>query len=160
MEKKLKKGMTGVGNKDFHQYIISDLIYGVRKKFSSQRKSKNFLVLPEISLEEIGYSKKNFKFSKNYNIDFVVIEKISGNIILVAEIERADKNTAYAKTKINECLKFIPTLKDAFIIKFSIEGEVNFESYSIDNEIMSISITSKSTVVGVNLKSYLISLKK
>lgn len=83
--------LAGVGNHINHQIIISDLIFGIRKKFAREHEDK-YYVISEVSISELGYKTK--KFSHNHNIDLVIAEKGSNEKTLhfILEIEKG-KNT-------------------------------------------------------------------
>lgn len=160
-KKVLPKGLSGVGNKAYHQYIISDLIFGVRKKLAKNNKAKELSVLSEISLSKIGYETTKEHFPKDYNIDFVVIDEQSKNLLFIAEIERDDVNISKTLKKIENCLKKIPTIKEAFIIKFDGAGNTTFELYGLEkNKLKLTKKSSRSNYLGLSLKMCLTSTKK
>jgi len=122
------KGLQGPGNKLIHQLIISDLIFGIRKHFLKKHWSKKYAVVPEISVDELGY----INFKHNYNIDFLIYDKELFNIKLILEIERKDKSMSRTKKKIHECLLYIPNL-EAYIIQIN-KNDIEFISLSLDNK--------------------------
>lgn len=160
-KKKLTKGLSGVGNKAYHQYIISDLIFGVRKKLVKDRKASKFLVLSEISLSQIGYETTKDHFSKDHNIDFVVIEERSKNLLFIAEIERAGARITGTLKKIEECLTKIPTIKEAYIIKFDGAGNTTFELCTLEEkELKRTKVNSRSKFLDISLKNSFVSTRK
>jgi hypothetical protein len=159
-KKNLPKGLSGVGNKAYHQYIISDLIFGVRKKLVKDKKASKLSVLSEISLSQIGYETTKDHFSKDYNIDFVVIEEKSKNLLLIAEIEREGVTITSTHKKIEECLKKIPTIQEAYIIKFDGAGKTKFELCTLENKkLKTTEVNSKSEFLGVSLKNCFVSTR-
>lgn len=152
--------LAGIGNKPIHQYIISDLIFAFRKNLVAKKIASKYGVLSEISLSEIGYETTSYNFSKNHNIDLVVIEKKTGDIIFLSEIEREGMTITATKTKIAECLKTIPTIKEAFLIKFTMSGETSFELCKLVKEKLVCTPTSStSQVFDIVLKTSLVSLR-
>lgn len=134
MEKKINQGqLGGVFNHYYHQYIISDLIFGIRKKLVERKIAKDYVVISEISLSQLGYSKGINNFVKDHNIDLVVIEKDTKNIVLLIEIERTGKVMKTTKSKILQCINAIPNV-EAYIANFDINGKVNFNLCAIINE--------------------------
>lgn len=158
--KNLPKGLSGVGNKAYHQYIISDLIFGIRKKLVKDKKASKYSVLSEISLSQIGYETTKDHFSKDYNIDIVVIDEISRNLLFIAEIERADVTITGTLKKIEECLKEIPTIQEAYIIKFDGMGNTTFELCTlIKKKLKRTEVNSKSDFLGMSLKNTFVSTR-
>jgi len=159
-KRNLTQGLSGVGNKAYHQYIISDLIFGVRKKLVKDKKASKFSVLSEISLSQIGYLTTKYHFSKDHNIDFVVIDEFSKDILFIAEIERAGFPITGTHKKIEDCLTKISTIKEAFIIKFDIAGNTTFELCTIEKKkLKRTEVSSKSVFLGISLKNYLVSTR-
>lgn len=159
-KKNLPKGLSGVGNKAYHQYIISDLIFGVRKKLVKNKKASKFSVLSEISLSQIGYETTKDHFSKDHNIDFVVIDELSKNLLFIAEIERAGLTITRTLKKIEECLKKIPTIQEAYIIKFDGAGITTFELCILEkNKLKLKDVNSKSKFLGIILKKCFVSTR-
>ena len=160
--KNKSKGLSGVGNKAYHQYIISDLIFGVRKKFVKDKKASKFSVLSEISLSQIGYETTKDHFSKDHNIDFVVIDEENKDLLFIAEIEREGVKITSTLKKIEECLKQIPTIKEAYIIKFDGAGKTTFELYTIKNKKLKKTVmkNSKSEFLGISLKNCFVSTRQ
>lgn len=149
--------LAGAGNQLPHQLIISDLIYAIRKK---HEKSKEFIVLSEISIDKLGniYSAK--KFTKKHNFDLVILDRTTNEILLIAEIERAGKNITDTKKKLLESLTHISTLKEVFIIKFNGTPIVEFARMNVQNKILVITAkSSHSSLLKLNLKTSLVSLK-
>ncbi|MCZ2131405.1 MAG: hypothetical protein LC109_14220 [Bacteroidia bacterium] len=160
IKKNLSKGLSGVGNKAFHQYIISDLIFGVRKKLVKDKKASKHSVLSEISLSQLGYETTKDHFSKDYNIDFVVINELNKNLLFIAEIERAGVTITGTLKKIQECLTQIPTIQEAYIISFDGAGKTSFELCTIQKKkLQRTKVNSKSEFLGLNIKSCLSSTK-
>jgi len=157
---KNKSTLAGIGNKPIHQYIISDLIFAIRKKLVAKKIASKYGVLSEITLSEIGYETTSYNFSKNHNIDIVVIEKKSGDILFLAEIEREGMTITSTKTKIAECLKTIPTIREAFIIKFTMSGDTSFELCElVKGKLVCTTTSSTSEVLDIALKTSLVSLR-
>lgn len=157
----LSKGLSGVGNKAYHQYIISDLIFGVRKKLVKDKKASKLSVLSEISLSQIGNKITNDNFSKDHNIDFVVMEEHTKNLLFIAEIESAGANLTRTNKKIEECLSQMPSIKEAYIIKFDEEGKTTFEICTLEKKkLKRTEVNSKSEFLGIILKSILVSTRK
>jgi hypothetical protein len=157
---KRKSSISGIGNKPNHQYIISDLIFAIRKKMQARKLGTVFGVLSEITLSEIGYETTSYHFTRNHNIDLVVVEKESGDIIFLAEIERANTTITATKMKIKECLKTIPSIEEAFIISFTLRGDTLFERCTLENNQLIITPSSSySNTLGMTLKSALVSLR-
>lgn len=155
MAKKVN-GLSGVGNKLPHQCIISDLIFGARKKLVKSKLNKKYYALPEITLSELGLNVK--KLQKDYNIDFVIYDKETNEIVLIAEIERNKASMKEKKEKMADCLNNIKSIKEAYFIKFDKSGKVAFENYSVKrNELILNSNSSRSEILGLNLKSCLVS---
>lgn len=153
---KKTNGLSGVGNKLPHQYIISDLIFGVRKKLVKSNLHKKYYALSEISISELDVSVKKLK--KNYNIDFVLYDKETKGIVLIAEIERSKTSMKDKIAKMADCLNNIKTIEDAFFIKFDSNGKAYFEKCILKNKKLIIeSASSRSKVLGLNLKSCLVS---
>lgn len=152
--------LSGVGNKAYHQYIISDLIFGVRKKMVKAKKASKFSVLSEISLSQIGYDITKNKFPKDYNIDFVVLDKQKGGIVFLAEIEKANATLTETLHKIEVCLKQIKTIEEAYIIKFDTRGNTTFERCTLlKNKFTRDEVSSKSECLDLSLKTCLVSLR-
>ena len=157
---KVKNKIFGVGNKSFHQYIISDLIYGVRKHLAQKHLSKKYAALSEITLSQIGYETTPSHFSRDFNVDFVVVNQETTDLIILVEIERINMNVSATKQKIKECLMAIPTIQDAFIIYFDMHGKTYFERCKLENQILTcIPIKVVKTVLGLPLKGSLVSVK-
>lgn len=158
--KNTKNKIFGVGNKSFHQYIISDLIYGVRKHLVKKKLSKKYAALSEITLSQIGYETTPSHFSGDFIVDFVVVNQETTDLILLVEIERINVNVSATKQKIKECLLSIPTIQDAFIIYFDMKGKTYFERCFLENEELSCkSVKMVRTVLGLPLKASLISVE-
>jgi len=158
---KVKSKIFGVGNKSFHQYIISDLIYGVRKYFAEKRLSKKYMALSEITLSQIGYETTPSHFSRDFNIDFVVINQETTDLIVLIEIERLNINITTTKQKITECLQAIPSIEDAFIIYFDMNGKTYFERCLLENEMLVCKpIKVVKTTLGIPIKASLISVER
>lgn len=159
-KKNISKGLSGVGNKAYHQYIISDLIFGVRKKLVKDKKASKLSVLSEISLSQIGYETTRDHFSKDHNIDFVVIDELSKNLLFIAEIERADVTITRTQKKIEECLKQISSIKEAYIIKFDGAGNTTFELCTLEKKkLKRTEVNSKSEFLGISLKNCFVSTR-
>jgi hypothetical protein len=159
-KKKLPKGLSGVGNKAYHQYIISDLIFGVRKKLVKDKKASKLSVLSEISLSQIGYETTKDHFSKDHNIDFVVLDENTKNLLFIAEIEREGVTITGTLKKIEECLKQIPTIQEAYIIKFDGLGKTSFELFTLENKkLKRTEVNSKSEFLGISLKNCFVSTR-
>jgi hypothetical protein len=153
---KKKQGLQGVGNQISHQNIISDLIFGVRKKLVKRNLSKKYNVVSEVSISQLGYK----GFTKDHNIDFVVYDSFTNSINLIIEIERKGKTFASTKKKVKECLESIGDLKEAFIVTF--EGnDANFFRCTLEKGKLKITTksNSKSEFLKMNLKTSLVSLK-
>ena len=160
-KKNLSKGLSGVGNKAYHQYIISDLIFGVRKKMVKAKKASKFSVLSEISLSQIGYNITKNKFPKDYNIDFVVLDEQKSSIVFLAEVERANATITETLKKIETCLKQIKTIKEAYLIKFDDNGNTTFELCKIEkSKLKRIVVSSKSELLDLSLKTCMVSTRK
>ncbi len=159
--KKLSRNLSGIGNKAYHQYIISDLIFGVRKKLVKEKQASKYSVLSEITLSQIGYETTKDHFPHDYNIDFVLIEESSKNLVFIAEIERANVSITKTINKIEVCLKKIPTIKEAYIIKFDGAGNTTFELYTLKNKKLNgRKVNSKSEFLGLSLRTCFISTRK
>jgi len=158
MAKKKSQGLQGVGNQILHQNIISDLIFGVRKKLAKRNLSKKYNVVSEISISQLGW----FGFSKDHNIDFVVYDSFTQSINLIIEIERKGKTFASTKNKVKECLNSMGDLQEAFIVTF--EGnDANFYKCTLSEKgklIIAKKNNSKSNFLKMNLKTSLVSLRK
>ena len=157
---KVKNKIFGVGNKSFHQYIISDLIYGVRKHLAKKHLSKKYAALSEITLSQIGYETTPSHFSSDFNIDFVVINQETTDLIILVEIERKNVNISTTKQKIKECLMAIPTIQDAFIIYFDMIGNTYFERCVLENQVLVCkALKVVKTALGLPLKGSLVSVE-
>lgn len=155
IKKTIVKGMHGVGNQLPHQYIISDLIFAVRKKHEISRK---YLVLSEISIDKIGniYNPKKFKHKHNY--DFVVLDALTKDILFIVEIERDGKIKKDTIKKIEESLEHIPTLKEVFLISFNESGLFKFERKELKaKKLITVSTSSQSQLLELNLKKSIVS---
>ena len=75
--------LAGIANVIPHQFIISDLIFGIRKRFAKNKKASAYRVISEISLSEIGTIYNDKKFTKNHNIDLVIIDAKSRDIVFI-----------------------------------------------------------------------------
>lgn len=160
-KKKTAGQLSGVGNKAYHQYIISDLIFGVRKKMVKAKKASKFSVLSEISLSQIGYDITKNKLPKDYNIDFVVIDEQKSSIVFLAEVERANTTITETIKKIDTCLREIKTIKEAYIIKFDNSGNTTFELCTlVKNKLERVKVSSKSELLDLSLKTCLVSIRK
>jgi hypothetical protein len=158
---KIKSKIFGVGNKSFHQYIISDLVYGARKYLAKKRLSKKYMALSEISLSQIGYETTPSHFSRDFNIDFVVINQETTDLIVLIEIERVNINITATKQKIKECLQAIPSIEDAFIIYFDMNGKTYFERCILENGVFVCKpIKIVKTTLGIPIKASLISVER
>ncbi|PIQ48229.1 MAG: hypothetical protein COW03_11285 [Cytophagales bacterium CG12_big_fil_rev_8_21_14_0_65_40_12] len=161
-KKTLESGLSGVGNKALHQFIISDLIFGVRKKLVKEKKASKYAVLSEITLKELGYTAAQYFIEDGLNepnIDFVVIDRSSNDLLFLAEIEN-EKVSQRTLKKIEVCLKKIPTIKEAYIIKFDRTGKTTFELCTIENKKLKITeVTSKSEFLDMSLKYCFISTR-
>lgn len=156
---KLQEGLHGVFNKAPHQYIISDLIFGARKKLVKTRNNKKFIAVSEISLSVIGYDKKVNKFSADHNIDFVVKNAENNEIYVIVEIEREEIGRKRTETKIFECLKSIKSVQEAFIINYDVNSNITFERCTIiKNKLVCTVSTSKSEFLNLNLKTSIVSI--
>jgi hypothetical protein len=150
-----KPSLTGVGNQLPHQYIISDLIFAVRNK---HEKSKKYLVLSEISIDKIGNIYNLNKFKHKHNYDFVVLDALTKDILFIAEIERIGKSKTNTIKKIKESLEHIPSLKEVFIISFDESGNIIFERKELkDKKLITVSTSSQSQLLEINLKKSLVS---
>lgn len=96
--------LAGIANVIPHQFIISDLIFGIRKRFAKNKKASSYRVISEISLSEIGTIYNDKKFTKNHNIDLVIIDAKSRDIVFIIEIERTGKSRKITENKMLECL--------------------------------------------------------
>ena len=149
--------LGGAGNQLPHQLIISDLIYAIRKK---HEKSKQFIVLPEISIDKLGTIYSAQKFTKKHNFDLVILDKATNDILFIAEIERAGKNISETKKKLIQSLIHITTLKEVFLIKFNGSPLVQFERIGLENKkLVMVSESSHSALLKLNLKTSLVSLR-
>ena len=120
------QNLSGVGNSIEHQYIISDLIFGVRKKLSKNKKWNKCFALSEISLSSLGYDANDF--THNHNIDFVVIDE-NKDVKVLIEIQKKGIDIKKNRSKIEECVEKIDTIEDAFLIRFDKEGKIYFDRY-------------------------------
>lgn len=155
MAKKVN-GLSGVGNKLPHQFIISDLIFGVRKKLVKSKLNKKYCAIPEITLSELVSNK--IKLKHDYNIDFVLYDRETNEIVLIAEIERDKASMKDKKAKMADCLNNVKSIKEAYFIKFDKSGKAEFENCSIKRkELIIESTSSRSEILGLNLKSCLVS---
>ena len=156
-KKTVPQGLFGVGNQLPHQYIISDLIYAVRSKFE---KTKKYKVLSEISIDKLGTIYSDKKFTSIHNFDFVIVDAKTTDILLIIEIERAKKSISATSKKIFQSLLHIKTLQEAYIIKFDANNKIQFDRKAIkDNKLVTASNSSQSTLLDLNLKKKLVSLK-
>ncbi len=155
------KGLSGIGNVLPHQYIISDLIFAVRKKLVKNKKQKEFSALSEISISELGYPVNPKNFVTNHNIDFVVIETETQDIVFLAEIERNKKTIAKTKFKIFDCLLNMPTIKEVYIIYVDELRNTKFELCTVLNNklICKEEVNSRSKFLGLTLNTSFVSLK-
>ena len=156
MANKKSQGLQGVGNQILHQNIISDLIFGVRKKLVKRNLSKKYNVVSEISISQLGY----YDFTKDHNVDFVVYDSFTKSINLIIEIERKGKTFASTKKKVKECLVSMGNLQEAFIVTFE-RNDANFFKCTLENGKLKIASksNSKSELLKMNLKTSLVSLK-
>ena len=156
MVKKKSQGLKGIGNQILHQNIISDLIFGIRKKLVKRHLSKKYYVVPEISISQLGYK----GFTKDHNIDLLVYDNFKKSINLIIEIERKGKTFASTKKKVKECLESMGDLQEAFIVTFD-GNNVNFYKCTLEKGklIIATKSNSKSEFLKMNLKTCLVSLK-
>ena len=154
MAKRQYGGLQGPGNTIKHQLVISDLIFGVRKRFLEKHWSKKYSAVSEISVSELGY----MGFEHNHNIDFLIYDKRLNTIKLILEVERKGKSMTRTKKKIKECLLNIPDI-EAFIVQIN-PNDINFISCSLDNKgkLVMKENKSRSKLLNKNLKSILISI--
>ena len=160
-KKKQKGGLAGIGNKALHQYIISDLIFGIRKRLIKTRLAKKYAVLSEITISQIGYDLAANNFKNDYNIDLVVVEEPNHDIKVLIEIERKGFNAKNTELKIEECLRKIPTIDEAYIIRFDMTGNTSFELCTLNQKkkLVKTSVNSKSNFLNMSFKTSLVSLK-
>lgn len=150
---KIKSVLSGVGNKIPHQLIISDLIFGVRKYLTRKRITSTYIVIPEITLSILGVDVSVLK--KDYNIDFVIFNTKTRKVELILEIERMDKPLTKSIIKIDDCLKNISSIKDAFIVRFDENGKIKFDKRTMVKQKIIEKSTSNSSLLGLNLISIL-----
>lgn len=154
-----KDNFAGIGNHINHQLIISDLIFGIRKKFAREN-IDDYYVLSEISLSELGYQKNNF--SHNHNIDLVIAKKGANKkeIHFLLEIEKSEQTKNDTEKKVEECLKKIKTIEESFIVRFNKVGKIAFYKCSIkNNKMIQKKASSQSGFLNMALKRSLVSLK-
>lgn len=155
-------GVDGVGNHINHQHIISDLIFGIRKKFAREHEDK-YYVLSEISISQLGYEVTPDALSKDHNIDLVIAEKNSGDIYFMLEIERAQSVKPQTKDKIKECLNAINTISEAYLLKFNQSDEISFFKCGISNNKLVLTETSSKVTFAdktIVLSKMLVSVRK
>ena len=154
MVKKRTQGLQGIGNSIYHQNIISDLIFGVRKKLLKQKLSKKYKVVSEISIKQL----ENEDFTKNHNIDFVVYENHTGFIKFIVEVERSEKISSRTKHKLKDCLRNMKHLEEAFVVSFDNNG-VQFLKCELEKDKLKIATknNSRSNFLKMNLKSSIVS---
>ena len=126
--------LAGIANVIPHQFIISDLIFGIRKRFAKNKKASSYRVISEISLSEIGTIYNDKKFTKNHNIDLVIIDAKSRDIVFIIEIERTGKSRKITENKMLECLTNIPTIQEAFIITIGVNSKPTFEKVELERK--------------------------
>lgn len=153
-------GMSGVGNKIFHQHIISDLIYGVRKKWAKEKENR-YYALSEISISELGYEYGLDKdLRHNHNFDLAIVEKRGNNVKMIFEVERSESSHKKTLKKIKECLASMSTLKEVFIVKFNQDGKAGFYKCVLEkNKVKELRQSSKSVFLNTVMKPMLVSLK-
>ncbi len=143
------KGLGGIGNSLLHQSIIADLIFEVRNKADLN----NYMPLSELSIDKIGIN----DLQKKYNLDFVILQKGTNELLFLAEITKKGVQKTKIKQKIQDCLQNIPSLKEAFLIEFDNENKVYFSFFSKNqkskkNEMVESSI---SKLLNCDLKDFL-----
>lgn len=150
------RGLGGPGNVLPHQYIISDLIFSARKML----KVKEYKVLSEISISQIGSTYNDKKFTVNHNIDFVIFDAKTNKIVFIVEVERTGRGKNQTLKKLKECLTNIPTIKEAYTISFDMNLKIIIERYEIvKGKLEVVSHSSDSVFLGYNLKRSFVSLK-
>ena len=149
--------LSGINNKSYHQYILSDLIFGVRKKLTRDGKASTYLPLTELSIKsELGYD----TLLKNHNIDFLVIHEAKQEVVLIAEIERTGQIQDSTLEKIKDCLLKITTIEEAFLITFDYRKKVIFELCTLDKKKNLVrTVVKRSEFLDYTLSRCLTSLK-
>ena len=150
--------LAGIANIIPHQFVISDLIFGIRKRFAKEKKASLYRVISEISLSSIGGIYNEKKFTKDHNIDLVIIDSKTRDILFIVEIERLGKSRKNSENKMLECLTHIPTIQEAFIITIGINSKPTFEKVELKSKKLVITpTTSKSDFVGYSLATSFVS---
>ncbi len=152
--------LQGIGNKKYHQRIISDLIFAIRKNFAKKR-IKDIEVLPEISISSLdGYEYNQCgTVKKDYNFDIAIIDN-DDNLLLIIEVEGGKSNKTAIKEKIKDCLENIDTLEEVMSVEYN-SGDLKFYHYSLERgKIKKQETTSHCDLLNMNLKTSLVSLKR
>jgi hypothetical protein len=149
--------LSGIGNKPQHQYIIADLIVGIRKSLVKQGLFPEFMVLPEFSIG--NYQNQSEQVSKNYNFDLCIVNADIAELLMILEVANMDDTNKDTK-KLKDCIKNIDTLQEAFLVEWDDDNNVVFTRWSAneDGEIEQKK-TSQSLVMNYPLKLSLVSFK-
>lgn len=156
----VSRGLGGVGNQLSHQYIISDLLYGIRRKLQRAGIDR-YAVVSEISISKLAYeTKPGGSFSRDHNIDIAVVDKRGGSVRFMVEIERQHGDLKRTKSKLKECLQYMTSLQEVMMITFDAEGYVLFNQCFMEgNNLAIVPSSSKSRFLDMVLVRSLVSLK-
>lgn len=153
--------LKGIGNKKYHQRIISDLIFAIRKNFAKKR-IKGMEVLPEISISSL----ECYEYAqcgtvvKDYNFDIAIIDN-DDNLLMIIEVEGGKRNKTEINKKLEDCLKNIDDLQEIMSIEYNKDGDLKFYHYSLQRgKLVKQETTSHCELLNMNFKTSLVSLKK
>ncbi len=150
--------LNGTGNKIYHQRIISDLLFAIRKKFVKTRE-KDLEVLPEISI----FSLEGYEFAQsgtvkeNYNFDLAIVDR-DESVIMIIEIEGNKSNKQKIKEKMKDCLENIDTLEEVMSIEYKADDLLFYHYYLENGKLRKEKTSSHCNLLDMNFKTSIVSL--